>query len=197
MNMDNKNNNKNEKNEQCSCKIYRTCSLGVLLIILVVVGAIAFLMLFCDHKTSLHLLNFTELSKVPQQVGNSGELPFSLLLSTITDFYTNIIVVLTAFIGILSVVGFLYIKNISNKEVIKTVDDVITGEHFQAYLERIIKKVVEKHIEDDSDLADIVEKYAKLRDLSSRIEFLEKAVLNDSKIIETGGKNNGSDTTLE
>ena len=75
--------------------------------------------------------------------------------------------------------------------------EVVVGEHFQAYLERIIKKVVEKHIEDDSDLADIVEKYAKLRDLSSRIEFLEKAVLNDPKIIETGGNNNGSDTTLE
>lgn len=196
MNMDNKN-NKNEKNEQCSCKIYRTCSLGVLLIILVVVGAVAFLMLFCEHKTSLHLLNFTAFSKVPQQLGNGGEFPFSLLLSTITDFYTNIIVVLTAFIGILSVVGFLYIKNISNKEVIKTVDEVIVGEYFQSHLEKRIKEEVKKHIENDSDLSDIVEKYTKLRDLSSRIEFLEKAVQNDSKIIETGGDDNGSDTTIE
>ncbi|WP_440255266.1 hypothetical protein [Candidatus Avelusimicrobium sp.] len=190
-------NTDNQNHTHYTCGTYKTCSLGVLLIILIIIGAIAFLMFFCGHKTALHLFNFNEFSGIQQEIGHNGILMPDMLLSTITDFYTNIIVILTAFIGILSIVGFLYIKNISNKEVVQAVNDVVAGEHFKAYLKSIIKEAVEKHIEDDSDLSDIVEKYAALANLKERIEFLEKAVQNGARIIETEGDKNGSNTTIE
>lgn len=187
----------NQNHTHCTCGTYKTCSLGVLLIILIIIGAIAFLMFFCGHRTALHLFNFNEMAGIQQKIGQNGPLAPDMLLSTITDFYTNIIVILTAFIGILSIVGFLYIKNISNKEVIQSVNDIVSGAHFKAYLKNIIEESVEKHIEDDSDLSDIIEKYAALANLKERIEFLEKAVQNGVKIIETDGDDNGSNTTIE
>lgn len=193
----------------CICKTQRYCFLGVLLILFFIAGGVGFCVLFHGHKTALHSFSTGEIAVAAQSAVQSGAVPHDLFLSTITDFYTNIIVMLTVFIGILSVIGFLYIKNISSKEVFQEVEGVIAGEHFKSLLNASIKEAVKKHIEDNSDLSDIIEKYGSIDNLSdivkkygeianlpsivekygaiadieSRIIFLEKAVSNNTDTI--------------
>ncbi len=186
-----------ESQTHCACNTQKTCTLGVLLIILFGVAAVAFLVFFCDHKSFLNNLNKETALMAAQGVQGSG-VAYELFLSTITEFYTNVIVILTALLGILSIVGFLYIKNISNKEVVKEVDDAILSEHFKAYLKDLVQDTVSKEIDDNSDIADIVEKYGAIPNLTDRIEFLERIIMTNSlDRIEIGRENNGSNPTIK
>ena len=167
------------------------------MIILFGVAAVAFLVCFCDHKSFLNNLN-KETALMATQGVQAGGVAYELFLSTITEFYTNVIVILTALLGILSIVGFLYIKNISNKEVVKEVNDAILGEHFKAYLKDIVQDAVSKGIDDNSDISDIVEKYGDIPNLTDKIEFLEKVIMaNSLDRIERGRENIGSNPTIK
>ena len=186
-----------ESQKHCVCNTQKICSLGVLLIILFGVVVVAFFVFFCDHKSVLNNLNNVTALMAAHEV-QGKEVAYDLFLSTITDFYTNIIVILTALIGIVSIIGFLYIKNTSSKEVVAEVNSVILGDHFRAYLRSLIKEEVSKAIEEDSDLSDIVEKYSAIANLSERITFLEGAVNGKSSDkLEVGGADNGCNTTIE
>lgn len=186
-----------KRRKHCVCSAQKTCFLGIVFAVIFVASAIFFLMLFCKHKNILDYLNTKMLSATTQEIiQNDGGVSYDLFLSAITEFYTNIIVILTVLIGILSIIGFLYIKHISNKEVVQEVDNVISGEHFKSYLKELIRDNVSKEISEDSDLSDIIEKYRAIEDISKRILFLEKAINSPDKI-EINGDNDGRNKTIK
>jgi hypothetical protein len=122
-------------------------------------------------------------------------------LSEITSFYGNMMTILFSTIGILLVIGFVYVNTISRGQAEDMAHEAIKEEAFQVILaEKIAKSLAT--LKSEGEIAEMLTKVADLDDkvseLESRTNFLEEATSTESYRIgnasteETqGGQANG------
>ena len=167
----------------CFNRVIR-CVLTVIIILAVVFVCLCFL----GHKELLksfvvELLYLTDNLILPQQASQDA------FLSTITNFYTTIIIVLIAIIALITGLGLLYVRNVSKRDIKKEIRESLSEEFFKSYLSEAVTKVVNE----DLDI-NIIEVFGNLSgqidSLRERIVFLER--LMDTKGFDTLGGGNTS-----
>jgi hypothetical protein len=122
------------------------------------------------------------------------------LIGHVLNFYSDVINVLSVFFVIVTVIGFIYLRNISRSDVNELVDDTVNkkfdSNFFKLFLESLLEKVF-KADAGDGFLADFVKyqaeneerNYNEIKELQEKIKRLEDAVTTFQNIEEE--KNNG------
>jgi hypothetical protein len=113
-------------------------------------------------------------------------------LCQITEFYQQIITILFGVIGILLVVGFIYVHTISKGQADELVREALKyelkDESFNIKLEKMIEGIFIKS-KNEGDIADLCEEQETINE---RVKFLENAITKQNYISEQDPKTNGN-----
>lgn len=97
-------------------------------------------------------------------------------LGEITNFYGNVIVILFSTIGILLAVSFIYVYTVSRGKAEDLARQALNEESFQITLNDRVEKSLAK-LKNEGEIGELIDKMA---DFEERIDFLEKAITNES-----------------